>query len=55
MHRSNQKPCTILPEFADILMGLTDKVFGTDYTSTKKLLYQYLEELVQQIEKVIFW
>ena len=43
----------ILPD--DILMGLTDKVFGTDYTSTKKLLYQYLEELVQQIEKVIFW
>lgn len=39
----------------DVLKGLTDKAFGVDYTSTKKLLYQYLEELVQQIKETILY
>lgn len=34
----------------DILKGLTNKAFNMDYLTTKKQLYTYLNELVQQIK-----
>lgn len=37
----------------DYLKGLTNKVFNTDYVSTKRLIYKYLDELCVQIKKAV--
>lgn len=37
----------------DILFGLTNKAFGDDYYLSKQKLYKILDNLVEQIEKII--
>lgn len=38
----------------DILKGLTNKAFNMEYHLVKKILYGYLKDLTNQIEKYIF-
>lgn len=38
----------------DLLKGLTNKAFDTEYIAAKERLYFYLNELVQQIKRAIF-
>ncbi len=38
----------------DILKGLTNKTFGMDYNTSKKLLYKYLNDLTERIKNDIF-